>query len=468
MADQYDVIVIGGGPGGYVAAIRAAQLGLKTACIEAEDLGGVCLNWGCIPSKTLIANSQLVYNIRNHAKEFGLNFEKFEADYDVAVKRSRKVVKRLVGGVGFLFKKYGVEHIKGYGTLTGPHTVEVDGTRYEGKHIIIATGATWMSPSDVGAEGELDGEQVVSYRDAIVQNDIPGTVIVVGAGAIGVEFAYVYNSYGADVTIVEYMPRLLPREDVEVSDELTKQYKKQGINLKLGQAVKKVERQGDKVHVTVEAAGGGEQEVLEADRVLIALGFRPRSEGIGLEAAGVEVTKRGYIEIDELSRTNVPHIFAIGDVSNNSLALAHVASHQGIVAAETIAGNPQEALDFKMMPRATYCNPQVASMGYTEEELKEQGIPYNVGKFSLAANGKAMGLNEPIGFVKILAHEKYGEILGAHLIGPEVTELIAEFNIAHQLESTPTEIFHAVHPHPTLSEAIAEAAMAVEGLPINS
>lgn len=466
MANEYDVIVIGGGPGGYVAAIRAAQLGLNTACVEAESLGGVCLNWGCIPSKALLANAQLVYNISHHARDFGLKFDNFQADFQVASRRSRKVVRKLVAGVAYLFKKYGVTHIKGYGKLTGTNQVEVDGTTYHAKNIIIATGATWNRLQDVRAEGELDRERIVSYRDAIVQKDIPGTVIVIGAGAIGIEFSYVYNSYGADVTIVEYLPRVLPLEDEEVSKELAKQYKKQGINLRLGTAVRKVERKGDKVYVTVSPAQGGPSETLEADRVLVAIGFKPNSSNIGLETVGIETDRRGNIVIDNHMRTNVPNIYAIGDVTGK-LMLAHVASHQGIAAAEIIAEHDHEPLNYKMMPRATYCNPQVASMGYTEEELKEQGIPYNVGRYPLSANGKAMGLNEAIGFVKILAHKKYGEILGAHLIGPEVTEMISEFTIAHTLEATPTEIFSAVHPHPTVSEAIAEAAMGVEGQTIN-
>lgn len=466
MAEAYDVIVIGGGPGGYVAAIRAAQLGLKTACVEAESLGGVCLNWGCIPSKALLTNAQLVYNIRNHARDFGLKFDAFEADYSVAAQRSRKIVRKLVAGVGSLFKKYGVTHLKGYGRLTAPNVVEVDGTSYEAKNVIIATGATWNRLSDVRAEGEEDEERIVSYRHAIVQEDIPGTVVVIGGGAIGVEFSYVYNSYGADVTIVEYLPHLLPAEDLEVSQELERQYKKQGIHLRLGTSVKKVERQGDKVFVQVAPAQGGEPETIEADRVLVAIGFRPNSANLGLDGIGVELDRRGNIVIDDAMRTNVPGVYAIGDVTGK-LALAHVASHQGVVAAETIAGHAHAPLNYKMMPRATYCNPQVASMGYTEEELKAQGIPYRVGRFPLTANGKAMGLNEAIGFVKILAHEKYGEILGAHLIGPEVTEMISEFTLARELESTATEIFHAVHPHPTVSEAIAEAAMAVEGQTLN-
>jgi dihydrolipoamide dehydrogenase len=466
MAEEYDVIVIGGGPGGYVAAIRAAQLGLKTACVEAEGLGGVCLNWGCIPSKALLHNAGLVYNIRNHAKDFGLSYEKFEADYSVAVKRSRRVVRRLTGGVGSLFKKNGVTHIQGFGTLTGANSVEVDGTTYNAKNIIIATGATWNQLSDVRAEGEIDGERVVSYRDAVVQEDTPGTVVVIGGGAIGVEFSYIYNAYGSDVTIVEFLPHLLPLEEQDVSKELESQYKKQGINIRTGTAVRKVERQDNKVHVTVAPAAGGDAQTMEADRVLVAIGFKPNSGSVGLDRVGIETDRRGNIVIDDEMRTNVPHIFAIGDVTGK-LALAHVASHQGVAAAEIIAGHTHEPLNYKMMPRATYCNPQVASMGYTEAELKEQGIPYNVGTFPLIANGKALGMNEGHGFVKILAHEKYGEILGAHMIGAEVTELIAEFTLARELESTPTEIFRAVHPHPTISEIIAEAAMDVEGQPIH-
>ncbi len=466
MPESFDVIVLGGGPGGYVAAIRAAQLGLKTACVEAQHLGGVCLNWGCIPSKALLANAELVYNLRHHANDFGIQFDAFRARYEVAVERSRKVVQRLVGGVGALFKKYGVTHLKGFGVLTDPHTVAVDGVAYQARHIIIATGATWNTLADVGAVGEIDGERIVSYRSGIVQTEIPERVVVVGGSIIGVEFSYIYNAYGAKVTIVEYLPHLLPLEDLEISKELEKSYKRQGITLRTSTAVKQVERQGDKVLVTVAPAAGGSTEVLEADRVLVAIGVKPNSRNIGVETVGIETDRRGNIVIDREMRTTLPHIFAIGDVTGK-LNLAHVASHQGVVAAETIAGHTHDPLDYKMMPRATYCNPQVASFGYTEEELKAQGVPYKVGRFPLMANGKALGVNESTGFVKILSHATYGELLGAHLIGHGVTELIAEFSIAHQLEATPTELFRAVHPHPTVSEAIAEAAMAVEGQSLN-
>ncbi|MCI0714201.1 MAG: dihydrolipoyl dehydrogenase [Chloroflexi bacterium] len=467
MAEQYDVIVIGSGPGGYVAAIRAAQLGLKTACVEVDDLGGVCLNWGCIPSKTLLANAELVNNIRNHARDFGLKFDNFEADYEVAVKRSRRVVKKLTGGVGFLFKKYGVEHIKGYGTIKDIHTVTVEGTDYSTKNIVIATGATWNRLPDVGAEGEIDDDKIVAYRQAIVQETIPNRVVIVGGSVIGVEFASVYAAYGAEVTIVEYLPRLIPFEDSELSAELTKIYQKRGINVLAGHAVKKALVDGDAVKVTVETVSSdGEQQVIETDRVLVALGVKPNSSNIGLENVGVKTDKRGNIIIDDHMRTNVANIYAIGDVTGK-LNLAHGASHMGVAAVELIGGLEHFPLDYRMMPRPYFCNPNIAALGWTEDELKEQGIEYNVGRFPLSANGKALGANEPDGWIKILAGKQYGEILGAHMIGHGVTEMISEFSLAHELESTPTELFSAVHPHPTISEAIGEAARDVEGTPIN-
>lgn len=466
MSEQYDVIVLGAGPGGYVAAIRAAQLGLKTACVEAEELGGVCLNWGCIPSKAMLANAELVHNIRNHAKDFGLKFDNFSADFETVVKRSRRVVKKLTGGVGFLFKKYGVEHIKGFGIIEDANTINVDGTKYNTKNIVIATGATWNRLEDVRAKGEIDGEKVVAYRQAVLQNEIPDRVVIVGGSVIGVEFASVYAAYGAEVTIIEYLPRLIPLEDHELSDELTKLYKKRKINIMIGTAVREVTVNGDVVNVVVEPAEGGEQETLEADRVLVAIGVKPNSKNIGLENVGVETDKRGNIIIDDQMRTNVPNIFAIGDVTGK-LNLAHVASHMGIAAVELIAGHEHPPIDYKMMPRPYFCNPNIAAMGYTEQELKEQGIEYNVGRFPLSANGKALGANEPDGFIKILADKRYGEILGAHMIGHGVTEMISEFTLAHELESTPTELYMAVHPHPTIAEAIGEAARDVDGDPIN-
>ncbi|HBY98541.1 MAG: dihydrolipoyl dehydrogenase [Ardenticatenaceae bacterium] len=462
MADQYDVLVIGAGPGGYTAAIRAAQLGLKTGCIEEENLGGVCLNWGCIPSKALLHNANLVYTLTERAKEFGFKFDNFSADYSVAVERSRQVVRRLVSGVGGLFKKYGVDHIKGRGTLTGPHTVTVGDKSYETKSIIIATGASWRSLPGI----EVDGTDIQSYREAIVEPNVPNSVVVVGGGAIGLEFGYIYNSYGADVTIVEFLPHLAPLEDEDVSMELERAYKRRGINFRVGTKVTGVQKRDGKLHVQVEPTEGGQGETIETDRVLMAVGVAPRSSGVGLESAGVELDTRGFITIDEQMRTNVPHIYAIGDVTGKVL-LAHVASHQGILAAEVIAGNPIHPMEYEMMPRATYCQPQIASMGLTEAQVKERGIEYNIGRFPFMANGKALGQGEREGFVKIIADARYGEILGAHMIGPEVTELIAEFTLARSLESTPNEIASAVHPHPTLSEVIGEAALDVEGQTIN-
>ena len=460
---EYDVLIVGAGPGGYVAAIRAAQHGLKVGCIERESLGGVCLNWGCIPSKALLKNAELVSLISNRAKEFGFSFENFVADYAAAVKRSRRVVKRLVGGIGYLFKKYGVEHIQGTARLIGTQAVEVDGKVYRAKHIIVATGARPRTLPGI----EVDGERVMTYREAIVDTTVPDSVLIIGAGAIGMEFGYVYNAYGADVTIVEFLPRLLPMEDEEISAEIEKAYKKQGINFRTSSKVTAVEQVGEKLRVTVEPAqGAGEPEVIETDRVLVAVGIRPNVENLGLEEVGVALNEQGFIQVDEHMRTSVPTIYAIGDVTGK-LPLAHVASHQGILVADLLAGKEVHPLDYEAMPRATYCNPQVASMGLTEKQARERGYNVTVGKFPFSANGKALGIGEGEGFVKIVADARYGEILGAHMIGPEVTELIAEFTLARELESTPVEIAAAVHPHPTLSETIAEAALAAEDKPIH-
>jgi dihydrolipoamide dehydrogenase len=462
MADKFDVIVIGGGPGGYTAAIRAAQLGLRTACVEEADLGGVCLNWGCIPSKALLHNARLVHDVTERAKEFGFQFEKFTADYSVAIERSRRVVRRLVGGVGGLFKKYGVTHIKGRGQLAGPNTVQVGDQRYETANVVIATGSRANALPGV----QIDGTHIMTYREAIVDTKAPASVVMVGAGPIGLEMGYIYNAYGSDVTIVEFLPNLAPLEDTDISVELGKAYKKLGINSRLSSKVTSVEKRGEKVFVTVEPTAGGSSETIETDRVIIAIGFRPNSENLGLEQVGVALDKRGFITIDDQMRTNVPGIYAIGDVTGK-LQLAHVAAHQGVAAVEGIAGKHPHSIDYIMIPRCTYCSPQIASMGYTEAQLKEKGIEYKVGRFPFMANGKALGMGEGEGFVKILADARYGEILGAHMIGPEVTEMIAEFSLAHTLEATPTEIAQSVHPHPTLSEVIGEAALGVEGQTLN-
>lgn len=462
MANEYDIVVIGAGPGGYVAAIRAAQLGLKVALVEKKDLGGVCLNIGCIPSKALLKNAEIAHLLKHRGKEFGFSFENLSLDYKSAFKRSRQVSDRLVRGVGFLMKKNKVDVYMGSGTLTGTNSVHVElneggEEELKGTNLIIATGARPRTLPGV----EFDGERIISYEEAILSDTLPERFVIVGGGVIGVEFAYMWANYGVDVSIVEMMPRLLPAEEPEVSDVLEKAYKKLGIKLHTDMAVEKIERSGDVVHVTLP---GGDK--LEADQVMLAINFKPNIENIGLEAAGVSLTDRGNIAIDGAMRTNVSNIYAIGDVATD-YRLAHIASAMGIAAAETIAGHPTAELDFRMMPRATYCIPQVASFGYTEEQAKEAGYEVNVGSFPFQPNGKALGMGEKEGFVKIIADARYGEILGAHMIGPEVTELLPELTLAHNAELTAEEIARNVHAHPTLSEALMEAAHGVEGSPIH-
>ncbi len=458
---NYDVIVIGAGPGGYVAAIRASQLGLKTAIVEKEWLGGVCLNIGCIPSKSLLKNAEVAHILRKRGREFGFSFENLELDYGVAVKRSRQVSGRLTKGVGFLMKKNNIDVHMGAAKLTAKDTVIV--TDEEGKtqalkaaNIIVATGASPFIIPGV----EIDGEKVVTYREAILQDKLPQSVVIVGSGAIGVEFATVWNSYGVDVTIVEMLPRLVPLEDEEVSAELGKAFKKAKITALTGHKVEAIETTKKGVKVTVSSEEG--EQTLEAEQAMIAIGFRPNIEGIGLEEVGVKLTDQGAIEIDERMATNVPGIWAIGDVTAK-LMLAHVGSAQAMVCAENIAGVETHTLDYEMMPRATYCHPQVASFGITEEQAKERGFEVKIGRFPFQANGKALGLGESAGWVKIVSDAKYGEILGAHMIGPEVTELLPELTIAQMMELTAAEIARNVHAHPTLSEVLMEAAHSVEG-----
>jgi dihydrolipoamide dehydrogenase len=465
MAENYDVVVIGAGPGGYVAAIRASQLGLKTAIVDKEWLGGVCLNVGCIPSKSLLKNAEVAHTLRERGKEFGFSFDNLKLDFGVVVKRSRQVSDRLVKGVGFLMKKNNIAVHMGTAKLAAKDTVAVtdkDGkvTELKAKNIIVATGAT----SAVPGAWKVDGEKVVTYLEAILQEKLPKSVIVIGSGAIGVEFSTVWNSYGVEVTIVEMLPRLVPLEDEEVSAELDKAFKKRGIKTLLGHKVESVEATGTGVKVTVFAEG--QNKVLEADQALVAIGFRPNSKGLGLEEAGVKISERGFIEIDEKMQTNVPGIWAIGDVTGK-LMLAHVGSAMGIVCAENIAGTETVKLDYEMMPRATYCQPQIASFGITEAQAKERGYTVKVGRFPFQANGKALGLGDYAGWVKIVVDEKYGEILGAHMIGPEVTELLPELTLAHMLELTPREIARNVHAHPTLSEVLMEAAHGAEGQAIH-
>ena len=466
MSEQtYDVIVIGAGPGGYVAAIRAAQLGLKTAIIDKQWLGGVCLNVGCIPSKALLKNAEVAHTLRERGKEFGFAFENLTLDYAVAVKRSRQVSDRLVKGVGFLMKKNNIDVHMGSAKLIGRETVQVtaaDGTQkaLTAKNIIVATGASAAVP---GA-WKVDGEKVLTYWEAILQDKLPKSAIIIGSGAIGVEFATVWNSYGVDVTIVEMLPRLVPLEDEEASAELAKAFKKRGIKALTGHKVESVSATESGVQVVVSSEG--KETTLTADQALVAIGFRPNSQGLGLEELGVQISERGFIEIDERMATNVPGIWAIGDVTGK-LMLAHVGSAMGIVCAENIAGHPTVKLDYAMMPRATYCQPQIASFGYTEAQAKEKGYEVKVGRFPFQANGKALGLGESAGWVKLVTEAKYGEILGATLVGPEVTELLPELTLAQMMELTPAEIARNVHAHPTLSEALMEAAHGAEGQAIH-
>ena len=462
MSEQYDVVVLGAGPGGYVAAIRATQLGLKTAIVEKQYMGGVCLNIGCIPTKALLKNAEVAHTLQHRGKEFGFSFDNLKLDYPAAFKRSRQVSDRLVKGVGFLMKKNKIDVYDGAGKLTGPNTVAVklnDGkdATLEGKNIIIATGARPRPFPGV----EFDDKKVISYIPAILAENPPKSVVIIGGGAIGVEFAYMWVNYGVDVTILEMMPHLLPNEEPEVSDTLEKAYKKLGVKFQTSAKVTGIEKTDKGVRVSIE---GGEP--LEAEQCLVAINFMPNTEDIGLEAAGVKLTERKNVAIDGSMRTNVPHIYAIGDVATD-YRLAHIASAMGLVAAETIANHPTVSLDFRMMPRCTYSQPQVASFGYTEAQAKEAGYEIKVGQFPFQPNGKALGLGERDGFVKIIADAKYGEILGAHLVGPDVTELLPELTLARNNELTAEEIARNVHAHPTLSEALMEAAHGVEGQPIH-
>ena len=455
---DYDVLVLGGGPGGYVAAIRAAQLGLKTALVEKEHLGGVCLNWGCIPTKSLIRNADIVH-LFQRGKEFGFKVTGLEFDYKVAVKRSRQVSKRLVKGVGFLMRKNKIQVIDGFGKLTGPHTLDVAGRTVSAANIILATGARPALLPGV----EADGQRILTYRQAIVQDELPQRIVIVGAGPIGMEFAYVYNAYGVEVTVVEMLPHILPNEEPEVAAVVAKAFRKYGVRLLEGTRTEKIEATEKGVTVRVKHLDSGEEETLTADQTLIAIGVKPNSQGVGLEAAGVQVDERGWVPVNEVMQTNVPHIYAIGDL-NGKLPLAHVASAQGVVAAETIAGAETLPIeDYSNMPRCTYCHPQVASLGLTEAQAREQGYEVQMGSFPFQANGKALGLGEKEGFVKIVMDATYHEILGVHMVGPEVTELLPELSLARMLELTPEEIGRNVHAHPSLSETIMEAAHAALG-----
>ena len=457
----YDVIIIGGGPGGYVAAIRASQLGLKVAVVEKEWLGGVCLNIGCIPSKALLKNAEVAHLLNKRGREFGFRFDNLEVDYGAAVKRSRRISNRLTKGVGFLMKKHNIDVINGTGRLTGQNRVEVSGLNgqvdeYQGVNIILATGATPFIIPGI----QVDGEKILTYREAILQEVLPKSVVIVGSGAIGVEFATIWNAYGVEVTIVEMLPRLVPLEDEEISTELTKAFKKNKIAVLTGTRVESIVARDDGVSINISTEAG--EKVLDAEQALIAIGFKPNTHGLGLEDTGIELDQRGAIEIDERMATNVPGIWAIGDVTAK-LMLAHVGSSQGIICAENIAGIETTTLDYEMIPRATYCQPQIASFGLTESQARERGYESKVGRFPFQANGKALGLGETSGWVKIITDGRSGEILGAHMIGPEVTELLPELTLAQMMELTTAEIARNVHAHPTLSETLMEAAHAVAG-----
>ena len=462
---DYDVIVIGAGPAGYVCAIRASQLGLKTAIIDKQWLGGVCLNVGCIPSKALLKNAEVAHILRERGKEFGFSFENLNLDFSAAVKRSRQVSSRITKGVGFLMKKNNIDVHMGTARLVSKDTVSVidekgENKELKGKNIVISTGANATVPRG----WTIDGEKVVTYLEAILQEKLPKSVIVIGSGAIGVEFSTIWNSYGAEVTIVEMLPRMVPLEDEEVSAELEKAFKKRRIKILIGHKVEAIETTGTGVSVTVSSDSG--EKTLEAEQAMVAIGFTPNSRGLGLEEVGVEISERGMVQIDERMATNIPGIWAIGDVTGK-LMLAHVGSAMGIICAENIAGAETITLDYEMMPKATYCQPQIASFGMTETQAKERGYEVNVSRFPFQVSGKALGLGESTGWVKLLVDSKYGEILGAHMIGPEVTELLPELTIAQMMELTPAEIARNVHAHPTLSEVLMDVAHVAEGHGIN-
>lgn len=451
----YDVAVIGGGPGGYVAAIRAAQLGLKAVCIEREALGGVCLNWGCIPSKSLIHNAE-VLNTINDAESYGITVGEVSADFNVALERSRKVVDRLTRGVAALFKKHGVDHVTGHASFEGPHRIVVGDERIEATNVVIATGGRPRPVPGI----EVDGDRVVTYREAILQGTSPKDVVIVGGGAIGVEFGFIYNAYGAKVTIVEALPRILPNEDPESSTALTRSFRKRGIEIFVDSKVKQVEKTDAGITVHVETPDDDDMCV-PVDRVLICTGILANTEDMGLDVAGVEL-ERGFIKVDDEMRTGVDGVFAIGDVTGK-MPLAHVAQAQAVMVAERIAGEETQPIDYQSVPRATYANPQVASIGLTEAEAVEQGYEVKVGKFPFLANGKALSLDDYEGFAKVVVDSSTGEILGAHLVGHDVTELLGELSLTRLLEGTNVEVGAVINAHPTLSEAVKEAALAADG-----
>ncbi|MFJ9908162.1 dihydrolipoyl dehydrogenase [Streptomyces sp. NPDC101152] len=464
--EHFDVVVLGAGPGGYVAAVRAAQLGRRVAVVEEKYWGGVCLNVGCIPSKALLRNAELAHIVTREAKTFGIRVDgQVSFDYGEAFRRSRKVADGRVKGVHYLMKKNKITEFDGRGTFLDPHTIQVAGYDGDTRTIrfddcVIAAGATpKLLP------GTKRSARVVTFEEQILAEDLPQSIVIAGAGAIGVEFAYILHNYGVKVTIVEFLDRVAPLEDAEVSAELAKQYRRLGIEVLTSTRVDAIDESGPQVRVRV-TGKDGTQQVLEADKVLQAIGFQPNIEGYGLENTGVKVTERGAIDVDGRCRTSVPHLYAIGDVTAK-LMLAHAAEAMGIIAAETISGAETMELDYVMIPRATYCQPQIASFGYTEAQARDLGHDVNVAKFPFTANGKSHGLGDTTGFVKLISDAKYGELLGGHLIGPEVTELLPELTLAQQWDLTVHEVARNVHAHPTLGEAVKEAVHGLAGHMIN-
>ncbi len=464
MARSYDVIIIGGGPGGYTAAIRAAQLGFKTACVEAKHLGGICLNWGCIPTKSLLRNAE-IWDTLKHAEDFGLKFDNLRFDFPKIIKRSRDVAGRLSKGVAFLFKKYGVEHIDARGKLHSNSVVGIyapDGSLTEeltARHVIVATGGRPRTIPGI----EIDGKKVLSSTEAMILDHVPESIVILGAGAIGVEFAYFYNTLGSKITIVEMLPNILPIEDTEISKELERNFRKAKMKMMTSAKVESLAHTEQGIAVTVSTEKG--KETVDAEVAIMAVGVRGNVENIGLEQLGVALD-RGYIKYDPYYRTNVQGVYAIGDVIGPPL-LAHVASSEGITCVEAIAGKNPRPVDYNNVPGCTYCQPQVASVGLTERKAKELGHELKIGKFPFTASGKAIAAGHTDGFVKLIFDAKYGELLGAHIIGAEATELIAELAMARTFESTEHEIIKTIHAHPTLSEAVMEAAANAYGEAIN-
>lgn len=462
---HYDLVVLGAGPGGYVAAIRAAQLGKSVAVIESTYWGGVCLNVGCIPSKALLRNAELAHTFQHQADLFGISGQ-VTFDYGAAYDRSRHVADGRVKGVHYLMKKNAITEINGHGTFADPHTIDVALTG-GGSHTVTFDDAIIATGSSVRLlPGVALSQNVVTYEAQILSRELPESIVIVGAGAIGMEFAYVLVNYGVKVTIIEYLERALPNEDVEVSKEITRQYKKLGIDILTSTRVDAIDDDGTAVTVSYTAASG-QGSTIRADKVLMSVGFAPRTTGFGLENTGVALTERGAIAIDDYMRTNVPHLYAIGDVTAK-LQLAHVAEAQGVVAAETIAGAETMTLgDYRMMPRATFSQPQVASFGLTEQQARDEGHDITVAKFPFTANGKAQGLGEPGGFIKLIADTQYGELLGAHMIGSDVAELLPELTLAQKWDLTAAELARNVHTHPTLGEALQEGFHGLTGHMIN-